>query len=275
LHLASRPSPIGITLDAGQDLIAVVTELDEGVTTEARGRLGAGFPLVGEIGKGPDPLVHWLEPEVFVQGATQSSTGGLPARLYPPLGSVVGVVAGLHNALGRRHRRVAAAVDLEGGWITDGEDARPVTQAAVSASGRLGAVGVTGVWDAASTQSAVLLARLRVGGIDSAHLDAWVDGGGEQPVLGRWLRISAMERALGGWLDAEGWSAGGGVGLPLPWGITGLSGVVYDLTADRLLSVNGGLRYDHPCRCVALSGSGGHRVGREGIDLWVTLDLVP
>ena len=31
---------------------------------------------------------------------------------------------------------------------------------------------------------------------------------------------------------------------------------------------------DH-CGCIILRGTGAHRIGREGVDVWITIDLAP
>ena len=276
IFLASRPGPLAVAADWEHETTVVVTEVDEGAVGHGWGRITTGVPLVRRFGRGADPLVHWLEPGILLQGTVSSFTGVVPPRLESEPGLAAGFVARLHNAVGRQVRRAAMALDLDGGGVTGGEDVQAVTRLDLQASGRGGVLGVMGALDPESMRDGALIARARVGRLEAAHLDGWVDGGaGRQAPLARWLRAASGEGLMREWFDGDGWSAGGGVGVPLFWGVTGTSEFAYDLSAERLLAVRGGVRYRHRCRCLSLTGSAGHRVGRRGVDAWVMLDLIP
>jgi hypothetical protein len=39
--------------------------------------------------------------------------------------------------------------------------------------------------------------------------------------------------------------------------------------------VRGSVGYQHPCRCLSVGTFLTHRLGREGVDFWVSIDLAP
>ena len=274
LRIAARPGPMDLVLDVGQDLLAVVTELDESALFASLGRLTVSAPLVREFGASPDPLVHWFEPGVVLQGGIDHAEG--PIADGAEFGPLAGGVVRLQTALGHRFRRSAGDLVLDGGAVSDGGPARAIARAEARCSAALVGLGATVAWDPGSAEDVVVLGRGRVGRLDRVHLGAWVDGSaGEQPLIGRWVSTSADERPLAEWFDQDGWSAGGSIGLPVSRSVVVSSRVIYDLTRERLLAVRGGLRYLHPCHCVAVDGFATRRVGRDGLDLWVALDLIP
>lgn len=48
-----------------------------------------------------------------------------------------------------------------------------------------------------------------------------------------------------------------------------------DLTAGELLALQGVLSYRHPCGCLGFTAAGAHRLGRGGVDIALSIDLLP
>ena len=48
-----------------------------------------------------------------------------------------------------------------------------------------------------------------------------------------------------------------------------------DLDAHSLLAVRGLARYRHPCGCFGLGVVAAHRVGRDGVDVTLSVDVTP
>ncbi len=69
----------------------------------------------------------------------------------------------------------------------------------------------------------------------------------------------------------------GGAEVSIPWAKVVRTGARadVDLDARALLAVKGLAEYRHPCGCFGLGVVVAHRMGREGVDAAVTVDLVP
>jgi hypothetical protein len=108
---------------------------------------------------------------------------------------------------------------------------------------------------------------------------------GELPVIAARAILGAevaprLATATG--LATPGSTLGLGAGFPIGFGVRigGDVDVFGDTLRDvfrkdesRLLDVHGTLRYRHPCGCFRFGLRGGHVVGREGIDVFASLDL--
>jgi hypothetical protein len=68
-----------------------------------------------------------------------------------------------------------------------------------------------------------------------------------------------------------------GTELSIPWAraFRTSARVDTDLGAGAVLAVRGLAEYRHPCGCLGLGLSGAHRMGREGVDVAVTVDVAP
>jgi hypothetical protein len=95
---------------------------------------------------------------------------------------------------------------------------------------------------------------------------------GVDPVSARALVDPVLEPATG-FLDAPGWSGGALAAVPLGARITVHGGARADLDRRTLVASTGSLEVHDPCRCVVARLTTSQRLGREGIDVWVTVDL--
>ncbi len=234
--------------------------------------------------------MHWITPSLSVRGALAEQRG----PFFVPLdGAVPGAswlaAAGLSTALGRYAGpalrldvRAGATGSADGGSLgllhaRLGVDTHPAA-AAVEAA----AVGDTvGARDpsTASTRSAAVLGRVRVGAVEGPwlRLEAAVQSGqaaGEARAVaaGAWAALPGDALA---YLAAPGLT--GGAELSVPWtrAVRTAARADVDLATGTLLAVRGLARYRHPCGCFGLGVIAAHRVGRDGVDVAVSVDLTP
>jgi hypothetical protein len=68
-----------------------------------------------------------------------------------------------------------------------------------------------------------------------------------------------------------------GAEMAIPWTRAFRTGarIDADLAAGAVLAVRGIAEYRHPCGCLGLGLLAAHRAGREGVDVAVTVDVVP
>ena len=76
-------------------------------------------------------------------------------------------------------------------------------------------------------------------------------------------------------LDASGLSAGAGAETPLFARLRALGGADFDVNQRTLLSARGGLDWEDTCRCFVVRTLASRRLGREGVDVWLTLEFLP
>jgi hypothetical protein len=119
------------------------------------------------------------------------------------------------------------------------------------------------------------VARYRLGRTDGLHVGALLaTRSGVDPVAARVLTDAPLEPA-GGFLAREGWT--GGARLALPWtrGVLTTAGADADLSLPELLAARGAIELRDRCGCLVVRVAGAHRFGRPGVDLGLTIDVVP
>jgi hypothetical protein len=251
----------------------------EGVVA-TRAELALPFVRAFESGDPRDPWRHRIAPRIEV-GALAEGDGG-PATVLgdsPSPGGLSGLAwiadGGFETAIGRWAARegleLRAAAGAVGG---DQEAASPVVRWRGSASLPwlgLGAEG--GHVFASEAMGHAMAARLRVGPLDSLHLGVSVAArDGVDPVIARAL-TDAPDTTSMGLLAAEGWTGDARLSLPLTAYLTARGGAEGDLTADRLIAARGSLEFHDRCRCVVISANGAERIGRPGVDVWLSVGL--
>jgi len=118
-------------------------------------------------------------------------------------------------------------------------------------------------------------ARARLGSVRSLSLALLVAGReGVDPVVARALTDAPLASSYG-LLATTGWTSGARVTIPFTSLVTARGGVDGDLTAERLVGARGSIEVHDRCQCVAVRLSGAERLGREGVDVWLSVDLVP
>ncbi|MBX3210285.1 MAG: hypothetical protein KF764_34960 [Labilithrix sp.] len=253
-------------------------------------RLRLGVPLARAFAPSDDephdrndPIVHVVEPFAeasILHASGDGLLGSLPGRGLASISGTAPVTdAGVASTIGRWGRREALEVAAAGG-AAYGSDAtpsgvRPLARGRISATlasfgGQLETAHVVG---AGGPSGSAVIARLRIGRSDGPRvLTNLASRDGIDPVLARALTDPSIE-APGGYLAREGTT--GGAGLVVPWGraLTTSLGVDADATTQELVGARAGVELRDRCSCVTLRVNGSHRIGRDGVDVWVALDF--
>ena len=265
--------------------------------TDRAGSARARFalPLVrafADVSAPNDPWIHLLEPfvEAAILGAKGDGMLGMaPGRGTSSISGVAPVVeAGVATSLGQWGSRKALSIEAAGGTALGSSDSgqRPLARARLSA--KLAWVGATvdGAYVApafgasrsydaggASGAGGVTVARLRVGLEDGLHLVGNVAAAsGTDPILARVLVDAPLEPSAG-FLAQQGTTGGAGVVVPWSRFVTTSVAADADVSSGELIDVRGGMELRDQCRCVTLRAMGAHRIGRTGVDVWVTIDF--
>lgn len=251
-------------------------------------RLRVGAPLArafapsdDDLRDRNDPLVHVIEPFAeasILHASGDGILGSLPGRGLAAISGTAPIAdAGFASTLGRWGRRealeIAAAGGAAGGAIAT-SGVRPLARGRVSATlawfgGQLETAHVIG----GGGEGSAVVARMRIGPSDGARVVANVASrDGIDPVLARALTDPSIE-APAGFLARAGTT--GGAGLVIPWAraIATSVGVDADATNQELVGARAGVELRDRCSCVTLRVNGSHRIGRDGVDVWIAFDF--
>jgi hypothetical protein len=302
--LATRAGPLGATL-AVRGLGDVADDgTRSGLDGAAQARATVALPMArawgsGDVGQGGDaanaagPWVHRTEPRVEVAAlATHASDvlvvpagrgfdGRSPALPEPgrnlgaPSGGAWVAAVGWANAVGRWGARGAVEVDASGGAVGDGASALGAVRARAAATGDW--VGFRAdfarVFASSAANGGAFVGRARLGPAAGLNLVAHVaERDGVDPLVARALVDAPLEPASG-FLALAGWTGGARLAIPLGSRVTTRAGADMDLDARQLVAAVGALELHDPCGCVVVRATAAHRIGREGVDVWLTVDL--
>jgi hypothetical protein len=258
----------------------------QGTDRAGSARAHAGVPVVRRFGaETSDPWVHVIDS--YVEAAILHAHGdnllGMSAARgasgidgTAPLG-----MAGFTTTLGRWSSREAIELGGAGGVALGSRRvvsrARPLARARAAATlswlGLSGDVATVRAGDTDVENGFAAIGRMRLGPGDGVRLLTNVaTRDGLDPVLARALVDAPLEPASG-FLATEGTT--GGAGLVVPWGhaVTTSVGADGDLTHRELVAARAGLELRDRCGCLTLRVMGAHRLGREGVDVWLALDF--
>jgi hypothetical protein len=273
-----------LSLRGAGDVAAEAKQNGDDRAGSARARLGA--PLAKRYGtQARDPWVHVVDP--YVEGALLHAKGdGLLGMSAARGGSAVDgtatlVDAGFTSTLGRWSSREAFEI---GGVAGAAFGARAISsrvrplargRAAASLAWLGGSADVATVLggDVQATNGFAAVGRLRVGRSDGLRVLANVAArDGIDPVLARALVDAPLEPASG-FLAQDGTT--GGAGLVVPWSraFTTSVGADGDATRRELVAARAGIELRDRCGCLTLRVMGAHRLGRDGVDVWLALDF--
>jgi hypothetical protein len=227
-----------------------------------------------------DPWVHITEPRLELAAIATHANGALAAPsgrgLTAPSGGAWVASAGWHNAVGRWGSRESAELAASGGAVGDDRRALPVVLARCAAGGRwlgLDAELARVLLPPSEGGGGALAARVRVGPASGLHLSAHVtERDGVDPLIARSIVDAPLEPASG-FLVSSGWTGNARVGVPFGSRVTVRSGVDLDVDARRLVAALGALELHDPCNCVVVRATAAHRIGRDGVDIWLSVDL--
>jgi hypothetical protein len=256
-----------------------------GVDAAAAAELDAGLPLIFVGGDERGPIQHELEPLVSTAVLASHTAGAVWSRTgaVAPIGEGAFAVAsgGLRTAWGRLPGRSGASVQGTLGAIEPiagdaGGGARALSRwRAAWSSTYFGTGGEGAVIGGSEAAGQVTVARARIGRADGVRAALDVAGRSfASPLLARALAPARAEEPSGGWLGTSGWSAAAELAVPISSVEIGAA-IDDDLTSGSLLGARGWASYRHPCRCLGLDAFGARRMGRGGVDVWVSVDLAP
>ncbi len=286
--LAARAGPAGLSLDL-RGLGDVADDgLRDGVDGFAEARAAVALPLARPFDSADpgDPWIHRTEPRLEAAAFAAHTDGVLVVPFGRGAPDALGDhaawigAAGWSNRVGRAGSRAAADVDVAAGAIGDAQGVRPLLRARGTIDGPwvglladfARVVPIAGFDEGASAGGA-FIATGRVGPSTGLHLTVHAaERDGVDPYEARALTEVPLE-AASGFLSAAGWTGGARAGLPIGARITTRGGADVDLETGRLVAAAGALELHDPCGCVVVRASAAHRIGREGVDVWVSVDL--
>jgi hypothetical protein len=288
--LATRAGPVGATL-AVRGLGDVADDgTRSGLDGAAQARATLALPMArawgsGDVVQGQEaanaagPWVHRTEPRVEVAALATHASDVLvvPAGrgFSTPSGGAWVAALGWANAVGRWGSRGAAEMDASGGAVGDGASALGAARARAAATSDW--VGLRAdfarVFASSRADGGAFVGRARLGPAAGFNLVAHVaERDGVDPLVARALVDAPLEPASG-FLALAGWTGGARVAVPLGSRVTTRGGADVDLDARQLVAAVGAVELHDPCGCVVVRATAAHRIGREGVDVWLTVDL--
>jgi hypothetical protein len=285
----------GIELSARASALVARFGVREAVTLANAGRTSAldalaaarveiAAPLAQVFSDESSPLVHVIEPRLRASVTAARSSGAYWAQTGRPFALMAGQMAtasaGLRTAWGRLLGHAGGSLEADVGGVGAIDDApstaTPIARSRAAWSSRWVGIGGEGAARLAGDDGHVLVGKARLGEQDGWHLT--IKGAGRRgfnPLAARAITGMTADEPSGGWLAAEGWSGGAEIAARLARSVGARISAEEDFTARTLLQVRGSLGYAHPCRCIAIDGFVGKRLGRDGVDVWVSIDLAP
>jgi hypothetical protein len=282
-HLATRFGPLGAQLTTRMEGDVADDGVHAGVDGAATVRAELALPLARayELGSPDDPLIHRFEPRVGAAALTVRDGGVLGPAIGRGFGvvrgnAVVGEV-GIYNAIGRWAARGGNELLATAGAIGSEDSARLAVRwhGATSTTwiGSFADVGRVFPWNGAGGVAAVT--RYRFGRLDDLHLSASLAvREGLDPVVARLLTDAPLEPSSG-FLAQDGWTGGALLAVPWTHAVTTSVGADGDLSARELVAARASLELRDRCGCLAVRATGAHRLGRDGVDVWLAIDLAP
>jgi len=293
--VAGRASWVGISASLRAAGDAAADGTDTGAIGAVLARAEATLPFVRgfETSDHADPLRHRIEPVVMVEGLASDATGTLASiaarsmtflsvsGLSTASGEAGIAALGVRSALARWARGDGLEVEANAGGVVDdtGTVRGVIRWRALAGSSIVGLSGegahVLSSATGASGDAFVLRARIgsdRFGApMVAAHLAA---RDGVDPVAARLLTDAPLEPGAG-LLATPGYS--GGLRASVPWTrwLTTRGGVDMDLSALVVTAATGSIELRDTCGCFRVRLSASHRLGRDGVDVWATIDVMP
>lgn len=249
----------------------------------ALARARVGVPLARRFGARGE-VAHTVEP------LATSVVGGLAGRpvlgLAPLSGDVPeavsgAVAAGVKTAVGPVVGRSALSLELTAGALSLRDRPTAGAQGRLAARARWAAVSAQAGWlaeDASGRVDAAFAeARGRLGPEDGVRVQARVGYGSTADAT------AAARLADGGadtpapLLAAPGTSVGGRGVVPVARRVSvsgGAEGAALVTSAPTLLGAYGALELRDACECLLIRAVGSGRLGRPGVDVWLTLEVL-
>jgi hypothetical protein len=285
LELAARPSIFVTQLALREAVTAADAGAISALDAVGSARIEASAPFARAYAGEGSPLIHVIEPHVQGSLMAARTSGAYWSRTGRPFaltrGQAALASAGFRTAWGRLLGHSGGSADIDAGAVAtlNGAgvvDPEPVGRLRTAWSSRFIGWGAEAAVHLRGARSRLLIGKSRLGEKDGWHLLLKAAGrDGIEPLLARALAAPTAEAPSGGWLATEGWSTGAEARAQFTRSVGATLSADEDLTTKTLLAVHGSLGYAHPCRCISVDGFAGKRLGREGIDVWVSIDLAP
>lgn len=245
---------------------------------QATTRLHVGLPLVRAFG-GEEPWVHRVTP--FVEGAAIAMGGRGDARwmndvgVSNPLSPAHASLAelGVRSSLGSPSRETAWELEAASGGLSReaGEDWGGRARTSLSARAFAWGADVAGL---ARDRAGALSLRTRILPKTWPHLLLLLESRrGVDTALARML-LHAEEMRMFSYLDRDGSTGSTHVEIPWTTRLSTRGGGWVDVEKRTLLAASFAIDFHDPCGCMHLRLSGSRRIGREGVDVWLTVDLM-
>jgi hypothetical protein len=241
-------------------------------------RSRVGLPLARAFGD----VVHLVEPLVTTTVGARTD-GALPLGLVPLEGNVpdpgtVALAAGGRTSLGNVARADASSISLEatGGLVTLGRGTMvPGGHTELAARTRFFGVSGEGALVRDRTETGLYAGgHVRIGFEDGVRLVTRVDYGSTLDAFAARRLADGGAPLPGRYLATQGLSLGSRAVVPIVRRVTAMGGVDADLTRETLLGTTFGVELRDKCQCLVLRTFGSHRLGRDGVDVWITIDVL-
>ncbi len=293
---AAHLGPLGSTLSvqAAGDVVSDGVDHAKDGAANARLEFGLPFGRAFQSSDRGDPWRHRIEPIAFASTLVARGDGALAAGARNGIASGGGLATlrgdafttggGFRTALAKWAKGEGFEIEATMGTAA----ARPIGKQDAARDGlfavarwraeaqhRYVALTAEGAHLIAAVAGNAWVARARVGETTGLFMKAWVASRvGVDPVTARLLTDPSLESPVG-FLAEGGWT--GGVRASIPWFkyVTTRGGVDVDFTERTLLAAVGTLELRDSCGCFRFRATGAHRLGREGIDVWISLDVTP
>jgi hypothetical protein len=278
--VAGTAGPVGahLVLRGVGDL--AVDPVRESLDGTAQARLAVDLPLARSYSSGEplDPWVHVTEPRI--EAAVLASRIGsalVPAgrgMLFPE--GLAGVVAaGWDNRVTRSSSRAVADLQAVAGVATTAQRSLPLVRVRVDVEGPWSALQAdfARALGSSADEGGALISNARLGPASGLNLNLHVaERDRVDPQMARSLVDPALEPESG-FLASSGWTGGARASLPLGSRVTLRGGADVDLEARSLVAALAGVEVHDPCDCLVARLNGAHRIGRSGVDIWLSIDL--
>ena len=269
--LASPLGPVAASVRLGQGALSQQREREAQRAAWLSARSSLGLPLERRFGAEGD-WQHRIEPEVvgWVRQASLSGSGALPIEER----NLAGLV-GLKSRVGAWRTGSGLSAAVRGGRIAATRSGE--TWGGLHLLADFGMLGAS--VDAASglepEEHSAVFGQLRIGSLRSWSVSGHVEGTQDGGADARYIARDEIEQLPFARLAGPGWSAGGGTTLAWARFLSTAATTHFDVSDRSLVALAGATSYRHPCDCLALVAQGAHRVGRGGVDVMFSVDLMP
>jgi len=271
--------PIALSATARGVFDAVSRDVGGGADGVASARVRASVPVGRAYGRAADPWLHRIEPSVsalVLYSDASAPLFTLPTRLYGAAqGGAWITETGIDSDIGRWARRDGLSIAVNAGAIGDRVEAAPAIRGRATGEGDVAAVRVDGGAIGGGANGGALMSRVRIGEKESVQLGGWLGvRRGVDPIRARLLTDAPLE-PTGGFYAAEGTTGGASVRMPWAFFLSTGASVDADLDAEELVAARLDVTLRDRCRCTLVKGTVSRRLGRDGVDAWLSIELTP